>query len=278
MLQFNPMNKISLIALDVDGTLLDAQGRLSDENLRAIQDAMRAGIRVSIASGRPRVAIQRWVRALNLNAPDISSGGAQIHDSQTGRDLFLSTLTLSEVKEVVEMGRETNSTIYVHRPDAIIGENTLEELERSRKLNDDIEIEDVQDLVAAVNFNPTKMLLLNRRRYPEMEQRVRSALNGRLQTTPADEFCLEVTRLDVDKGASLARLAAALEIPLNQVMAVGDAGNDVSMFRAAGLAVAMGNGMPAALQAADEIAPPNNESGVAWAIRRFALNGHNSAS
>ena len=268
------MNPISLIALDIDGTLLDSRGRLSEENLQAVQDAMRAGIRVSIVSGRPRVAILRWVRALNLNAPDISSGGAQIHDSNTGRDLFLSTLTVSEVREVVQLGRETNSTIYVHRPDAILGENTAGELERSRMLNDGIEIRDVGDLVKVVDFNPTKMMLVNRLRYTEMETRLRGALQGRLQTTPADEFCLEVTRLDVDKGASLARLAAALEIPLSQVMACGDAGNDVSMFRAAGLAVAMGNCMPAAREAADVVAPSNDESGVAWAIRKFALNGH----
>ena len=78
---------------------------------------------------------------------------------------------------------------------------------------------------------------------------------------------LEITRRGVTKGAAVANLTRFLGIPPERVAAVGDGENDISMFEVAGLAIAMGNAAPHVQQAADLVAPSNDEDGLAWALK-----------
>jgi hydroxymethylpyrimidine pyrophosphatase-like HAD family hydrolase len=106
-----------------------------------------------------------------------------------------------------------------------------------------------------------------------IEREVRALAAGRYQVMRSHQWFVEGLAASVSKGAAAERLAARLGVARDEVMALGDGGNDLAMVKWAGLGVAMGNAAPAVQAAADVIAPTQAEDGAAWAIERYALNG-----
>ena len=125
----------------------------------------------------------------------------------------------------------------------------------------------VEDLLQVLQTEPLKLVLVkDHTDLLENEAKLRR-LNLDINLVYSAPHYLEITRRGVTKGAAVANLASFLGIPAERVAAVGDGENDISMFEVAGLAIAMGNAAPQVQQAADLVAPTNDQDGLVWALK-----------
>ncbi|HOX33843.1 MAG TPA: Cof-type HAD-IIB family hydrolase [Spirochaetales bacterium] len=268
---------VELIALDLDDTLLRTDLTVSEANRAALAEARAAGIRVVLASGRNIHSMRHYARLLELEGPEdylICSNGAEIIESATGRILderrLAPELCAEAARAIEERGFPwqiyEEGLIHVNRPNPWA-------LEDSKLTGQPaILLEDEEALFAR---GLIKFVVPGEPERIEGLRRELSALfAGRAAVLTSKPYFLEVLALGVDKGEALGRLSASLGIPMERVMAVGDAMNDLGMVRAAGHGSAPANAIPAVKAAARHVASrTNDEDAVAELVRGVALAG-----
>ena len=259
-----------LVAIDVDGTLLDSQNNLSDDNVLAIRAVRERGIGVTLVSGRGHLPLRQLLQRLDLQQPFIGSGGAYIADPVTGQVIEHSLLDRRDVDIMVGLARTAQVGIFFEEQDRLIGEASAEIIDSIRGISG-VEVSVTQDILHATQEAPTKMFMTSEHAVlVPLEQEIRQR-HLEVNLVYSAPIYLEATRQGINKGYALQRLSAHLRIPLERIAVLGDGGNDVSMFEIAGLAIAMGNALPEVKAAADVIAPTNDAGGVAWALRELIL-------
>lgn len=275
--------KIKLVAIDMDGTFLDDDKNIPEENLKALRECAALGVEVVPATGRAIRVIPKEIRNLPGVRYAITTNGAAVADLRDGTIVDSRRLPLDLAVKVLEMARKSPDDIMydayvdgvaysmdrfmqnISRYAATPGMELL--IRKTRKTVDD-NIEYVRGLntdVDKINMYFTDM---------EARKRMRESLLAvpGLSVTSSIINNLEINAAGADKGGALLRLAAALGIDEKETMAMGDGENDISMIQAAGIGVAMENGEENVKAEADYITVTNNEAGVAAAIRKFVLS------
>jgi Cof subfamily protein (haloacid dehalogenase superfamily) len=264
------MRKYDLVAIDLDGTLVDAQNSISEGVERALQEVRSEGIKVVLVSGRPQVAAFPIFEKLGLGLPLISSGGAYVIDLVNGTLIAEFQPPVEDIHEVVRLARAAGLTIVFQRSDAVYCEGNAEILAVLRAAVR-VPIAHVEDGLLECP-EPIKISLCGPR---EELDRIDTEIKRRglaLSMVLSGPEYLEITAQGVSKGEALKRVAEYLRVPLKRIVAIGDAHNDISMFEVAGLGVAMGNAPPDVQAAADVVAPTIQEDGVAWALRNLLFD------
>ena len=267
---------IKLIALDIDGTLLNTDKQLTKATIDAIEAASKAGIHVCISSGRPLTECLEYTRQLPSMRYIVTCTGAQVIDMQTGRDIFRKPLSADELRMLYGI-----ITRYDAVPDIFDEENHIHnratDMENQAfwgSLYKDVRLthipeEDLDAYVADYHGISNKIHMF----FHDLSKK--PALRDQLKKLPyeimeSDFDDLEIMPSGVDKGLGLEKLAEHLGLNPEEVMAIGDGGNDVGMFQYAGTAIAMKNASDIAKAAAHRISPyTNDEDGVAreiWAL------------
>lgn len=258
------------LAIDLDGTLLVGD-HVPADNIRAVRAARDEGIRVIIATARWSQYALRVAAELEIADPIIACSGAQVHDAAQRRDIFDERIPLECVEALYAICNEERCIATV-----TIGERVLLKLEG-----------DARDLDA--EFLPVRSLVANSADLPRVaaiqgtrcNQRIREELEGRFSDSvnifdsigPTGKLVLTLTGKRASKGLALEAACRHLGIDTGQVVAFGDAENDLEMFRRAGAAVAMGQADAATRAAATFVSRRNDESGVAYAIDRLLSKG-----
>ncbi len=263
---------IRLIALDLDGTLLNSALKLSDTNAAALRRALDRGLHIVFATSRWFGLAKRTADRVGITTPLICSNGALIKSPADGRETLHLYLD-QEVASVVtalgdDRGWEMFTTIgdatYMRMRPGVIPERLPAGLRIAERQSDRI-----------VEGQPTAVLVFgndaveetSRRLLPAYDSRARFSLNRPLNTP----HYLVVTHSDADKGRALEMVCQHLGIAPGETMAMGDSESDLSMLQLAGLSVAMGNAAEEVKAAVPQVAPSNDEDGVAWALERYAL-------
>ncbi len=264
-----------LVVIDVDGTLLDSQHRLSPGSQEAIRELAGLGPRAILASGRPRPGVVPLLEELGLGPAHIGAGGAYACGVD-GELLIEHPLPEELLPVLVERARAAELQVALHTYDQIIIEGSDAHEQEMIRFNGGEYTVRVPDVLAAGAGSPCKLTLWGR---PEDGQRYRAeveALGLPVFTAFSAPHFLEVNSITANKGSAVQLMAQHLGVPLGRVIAIGDQFNDLTMFRVVGLPVAMGNAPEAVRRAAKVVAPSNDEGGVAWAIRKFMIygNGH----
>lgn len=260
--------KFQLLAVDVDGTLLRSDKSLPPENVRAVHEIEQHGLPVSLVTGRSIFSLRQILASLDLQTPFIGSGGAIIADPKTEAIIDCRALARPDLETVVSVARVLQVAQFFYMPEGIYYEATPEMLEGWTH-SDTYEPIELQDALKELEGAPTKIAIFGENdRLRQVEERILEADADVHISYPHTNF-IDVTRRDADKGAALLRLAEHLEIPPAAILAVGDADNDLAMFRVAEAAVAMGNAPYEVQKAADLVAPANDENGLAWLIDRL---------
>ena len=268
----DPAEPIGLIAIDVDGTLLRSDKRLPKRVAHAIQKAVAAGVRVVLASARPPRSVRAIYEYLGLHTPTIHYNGALIQDIRAGVTLFHQPLPAHLVRQIIAMARRIDPRVivsiesldrwYTDRPDHSLQTAT------SRRFDPD----HVGPFPGFLHQPVTKLMLLAP---PQRMERIGMGVSRRfgdhVTIAVSDRDLLQIIHPSVDKSAALAQVAQRMGVPQAQVMAIGDAPNDIGMLRWAGLGVAVENAWDRVRDAADVIVPSNDHNGVAIAIEQFAL-------
>ncbi|MDY6875621.1 MAG: Cof-type HAD-IIB family hydrolase [Chloroflexota bacterium] len=263
---------IRLLALDLDGTLVDDDMVISPRVRRAIAAAQERGVVVTLATGRMFDATLAFARDLGIVAPLICYQGALVRVPDSDTPLHWVTMEPVLVREMLEWQAQRGWHVVLYADDAVfVAEPRYPETFYHTWLGKKLVW--VDNLLSVLEqHEPVKFLVVAEP--PEadcIEMELRQRFEGRMEIVRSHAMFAEGNPLGVSKGDALQRLAAHLDIPRAQVMAIGDQDNDVTMITWAGVGVAMGNGSPAAKAVADWVAPPLAEDGAAVAIERLAL-------
>jgi len=269
------MPDIRLIALDLDGTLLAPDETISAANRRAIAEALAAGIRVVLVTGRGLDTPVAISRELGLNLPVICCHGALTKDFAANKVLVHIPVPLGYAKPMVEYAEEHGLAIALYHNEA------FHRLPSAPIVMPDMTgpgwnvAESLHALLA--DGAPTFIRFLGEESVTAMRAQFGDLpLNFRLEHWGEFVECAVLSR-EASKQNALARLCADFQIPAEAVLAVGDSRNDVPMLRWAGIGVAMANALPEVREAVRYVSASNERDGVALAIERFALKARKSA-
>ena len=261
------------MALDLDGTLLRSDKRISTRSVSAIAQVMQRGVRVVLASARPPRSVREIYNLLRLDTLQINYNGALIHDASLARHWFHQPLAAKLAMRVARFARRVDPQVVVSAEildrwftDRVDGSLLTES---SRMHHPDF----IGPLESFLHVPVTKLMLLAPpHRLERVRQAVRRKFAGRIAILISDGHLLQIVDAGVDKSHALARLAGHYGISAKQVMAIGDAPNDLGMLRWAGLGVAVQNAWPAVREAADVLTLANDHEGVALALQRYVLD------
>lgn len=269
--------KIRLLAIDLDDTLLMEDLTLSAENREALLAASKAGVSVVLASGRVIESMQKYVEELGFHEKNeyvISGNGTRLLKSDTGEELYKLTIP---IEESIEAFRYINSFGY---PVTAYDEGVICFSRKGKWVLEDSRLSGfpvryIDDFPAFIRErNPLKLLVQTdpenvNRLLPDLRERFGDSFNI-LTSKP---FFLELLPKGGDKGHALEFLANKLEIPQEQVMAIGDSHNDLGMIRYAGIGVAVANAGDEIKLAADVVLKETHEEhAVKMVVETYILN------
>jgi Cof subfamily protein (haloacid dehalogenase superfamily) len=263
---------IDLIAVDIDGTLLDSQGLLSDGARATIDSARANGILVALVTGRNYGGLSHIMDLIGTKLPCVCSGGAYIANPETGEVIQQTPVPHKTIERVVALARKVDAAIFIEAHGHIYAETEPHVVDAIGPLAS-VEVVLTDDILQGFEGDPQKIVMI---KDPEtlatLEAKIRQNVDE-VYLSYSSPIYLEVTKQGANKGNALRQLARHLRISLSHVAAIGDEKNDLSMFEVAGLAIAMGNAAVEIQAAADMIAPSNDEGGVAWTINQI-LQAH----
>ncbi len=261
-----------MLVLDMDDTLLTDDHTISNENKEMLFKAKELGVHIVLASGRPTPAMIAYAKELQLdNSFMISYNGAVITDLKEDKVIFEQTLTQEQIHELYDYSLKSNTHIITYVDGKIVSETDSEYIEIEKNITG-LEHNKVVSFKEEVQSSAVKCILLEEPGYlKEVEKDLKAAM-PHLSVSMSKPFFLEVAQNGIDKGASIRFLAEKLDILQSEIIAVGNAGNDLTMIEYAGLGVWVDNVDPELRDKGDFIVASNNNHGVAEVVRRFILN------
>ena len=284
---------IKLLALDLDGTLLDSRGQISEQNRQAIRLAEENGVFVTIATGRRFRDARPVGLEIGLNAPLVTHNGALLKYAQNLDTVAYSLISTETSVEVIRAGKQFGGDALVsidpHGKGSLLYDRISEHniplqkyIAWSERLHGDdaehavVHVHDLENEVQNANvihisFSGQCAPMSKMRDL--LEDELGETVNVLVTVYPHLDFTLiDVLPPDASKGIGVAKLAAIEQLTAEHVMAIGDNFNDIEMLEFAGTAVVMGNADPSLLERPEFYTTvSNDESGVAAAIERFIL-------
>ena len=260
-----------LLALDLDGTLLNSALRLSDTNAEAVRGAMERGVQVVLATARFYGIALRTASRLDVQTPLICSNGALVK-RPNGDELLHLDLDLDLAREVTTLGDERGWDMFT-----TIGDATYMQMRPGiipERLPGGLKIADRQsDHIQEAP--PTCVLVFGEDAVNEISERFLPTYEGRAgfsinRPTNSPHYVI-LTHPYANKAHALEAVLKDLAVPPEETIAMGDSESDIGMFQLAGLGIAMRNSPDEVKREALHVAPSNDEDGVAWAIQKFLL-------
>lgn len=260
----------------MDGTLLNDRHEVPEDVKYTLSEAKKQGIKIVLCSGRPIGGIRSYIKALNLNQEGdfaIAYNGALVQDTHTNEVVAELSLGHADLVKLYELSMELKTPMHffdtkgVYTPNADISDYTVLEAYLSEIPLGYRQVSDIP-----TNISIPKIMFVN---HPDKLNRtieeLPKSLNKQYTIVQSAPYFLEFVHPSASKGNAVKMLAEQLGIKQEETMTIGDNGNDLSMIEYAGCGVAMGNAIPEVKAAADFQTRSNNESGVAYAIKKLAL-------
>ena len=285
-----------LIAIDIDGTLLNSHGEVTEKNKQAIQKALEKNIDIVLTSGRMPKSILPIANEINSNKYLISGNGAAIYDIQKDEIIYSNYMSKNKVLEIIDIC-EKNSMFYnVYTNNSVLTKtlnyNILFYHNENKNKSEDkkIKINVVKDMYSYIKeyegndllkiticdsdkmiFNSiiNKLKMLRDIDILEVEHMSKKIIKHGTDDYKISYFYTEITNKDVNKWSAIEELMKILKITKEEVMAIGDNINDKEMIENAGIGIVTGNASPQMKLIADDIVCSNDESGVADAIEKY---------
>ena len=292
-----------LLVLDMDGTLLNENQKISKENIVAIKKAKHMGVKIVIASGRTIQGIENYLEELDLLSEDnycVVCSGALVMNNTKGKVIHSNPLSFEEFKYVFELVKQLDislnmysdecilihSNSYYSRFDSIANNLPLQIMDfncldkdtlvtKIMLINEDLSIaEEIQALFPSIIVRDIGIEAkehYNKELFKDISKLPMDFLE-KFNVSKVTPFNVEVMKKNANKRAGIEKLAEKFNIKSREIICIGDSGNDKQMIEYAGLGVAMGNAFPEIKEIADYVTLTNEENGVAHVIEKFILN------
>lgn len=268
-----------LVAIDMDGTLLNSNNKVSERTKDAIEKATKKGVKIILATGRILKSAINYSEELGLRKPIIACNGAIIVDEDKNI-IYEKTIHKNIAGTIMDMANENNIYYHFYDRDSLYSNiyvneivkfyNTENSMEKESQIKVNI-FENMKEVIDKNNINTYKFMIVDE----DIDKL--QALRNKLSQLKEINVCsswhnnVEVMHREVSKGNSLKYLCEKLNIPREKVIAIGDNENDMTMLEYAGLGVAMENGEAVAKSVADIVTSTNDEDGVAKIIEKYIL-------
>jgi Cof subfamily protein (haloacid dehalogenase superfamily) len=264
---------IKLIASDLDGTLLDSSGKIPERNKEAVARASRLGVVFIISTGRMFSSARTFASELGLTGvPLICYNGALVKRGD-GETMIHSRLDMGLARSLLAFFRERGTYVQSYVDDVLYIKECEDGYYQNYTTHFGVTGTAVGDALYEPETPPTK-LLATTSGIEETHKLVRelSEMYGdKLYVTSSNMDFVEMMNPEAGKGKCLRKLAGIMGVEMENVMALGDGENDSEMVSYAGMGIAMANARKRTKDAAKDIAPSNDECGVAWAIEKYVL-------
>ena len=264
-----------LIAMDLDGTLNNDEKRITAKTLAALMTAQKKGIRLALASARPSPGLFRERDILGLQEYGgilMSYNGGRIVDAGTGKVLFETAMEPAAARQVLHFLKKLPVTPILDDGRQFYVTDSHGYKVEYECQNNAMTCKVVEDLEAFLDFAPVKILMsVLPEQLPQVQREIASFLPETLTVVQTAPFYLEVIPTVINKGQGIRDICGVLGLETAQVIAFGDAANDIPMLRTAGVGVAMGNAPEEVKAAADMVTASNNDDGIAAALEKLGI-------
>ncbi len=268
---------IKLIAIDIDGTLLNSQHQLTDEVHAALKQAEAQGVKIVLCTGRPLTGVHALLEQLDLFSDNdfvITYNGSLVQKTKDKAVISKFGLSHDDYLEIDALARKLNVHLHTETEDTMYTSNrdiSPYTIHEASLVNMPLKYRTQEEMTPDLSI--IKMMMIDDPAYlDEIIPQIPQSFMEKYTVVKSAPFFLEVLHKEVHKGAAVERLANHLGLTREEVMALGDNENDVTMIEYAGLGVAMANATDNVKQAADALTTSNDEDGVAEAIKKYVLN------
>lgn len=282
-----------LIAIDLDGTLLNSYGQISEKNRNSLQKAQKEGIEIVLASGRSTNSVKNLANDIGNNKYIICGNGSLIYNLQKEEIIYDKFIEKSKALQIIKICEQNSIYYNVYTENMVIAktlsnnvlfyhqENANKPESKKTKINlvDDIynyvkNIENENILkftisdTSSIIFNSIikKLREIKNIDVLDVAHMSRKIIKSGTESVSLEYYYTEITSQNVDKWNAIEWLAKETGVNREEIMAIGDNINDKLMIENAGMGVAMGNSAPYIKEFADRVVSNNNEDGVAEAI------------
>lgn len=263
-----------LVVTDMDGTFLNSKDEISHENLKIVKELNDRGILFSIATGRLDTMIKPYLRQIGNNNPVISCNGALVRNVAKGEFYHAQIIKRDDFTKVIDICKVNKLVFAVYCEYTVYSESLEGRIKYFTKRNESlceeekVAIKIVENIYTDINEKILKILVSNDN--SEQLEKVKEEINKipGIEAIKSSSNLLDIMSKGVTKGNALKDLAEILKIKREEIIAIGDNHNDISMLEYAGYSIAVGNAEQTVKDIVDLVTVSNDQDGVAKALRK----------
>ena len=286
-----------LVAIDLDGTMLNQYGIVTEETKQTIEQVQKQNVEVIIASGRPIDSIKTISNEIKSDKYFISGNGAILYDIQKDEIIYENTLKKQKVLDIIKICEENSIYYNIYTEKEIIAksldcnvlyyfkENLKKEEENKTHINIISDIYEYiknrdEKIIKITICDKTKIIFnsimrklkeISEIEVLEVSHMSRKMIRQGTEEVPIEYYYTEISAKNVDKWGAIEMLAEKMQITKDEIITIGDNVNDKKMLENAGMGVAMGNSSPEIQKIAKYVTKSNGEDGVAYALKDLIL-------
>lgn len=267
--------KFKLLVLDLDGTLTNAKKEITPRNREVLIRAQEQGIRLVLASGRPTYGIAPLADELQMDRFGgyiLAYNGGEIIDWKSHETIYHNVLPDAVIPYLYTSAKQNGLAILSYNDENIVTESPEDVYVEKEAFLNKMPVRATTDFLGDLRLPVPKCLIVgNPSCLVTVESEIALHLQGQISVYRSEPYFLELVPLGIDKAQSLAILLEKLNLNREEMVAIGDGYNDLSMIKFAGMGVAMANAQEPVKKAADYITLSNEEDGVAAYVEQFLL-------
>ena len=268
--------KYKLLVLDVDGTILNSERKITQRTVMTLRKVQSIGIKVALASGRPTYGLLPLAKAIDLGTYGgyiISYNGAQVISAQDGEILFARSIDPQMVPYLEKKAAKTGMTMAYYDGDEVVSTDITNPHVVDEAQMNGMKLRQVDQISMVVEDWPSEVMLFSdhEEELDSLENHMQRHLNGVMDTIHSNPYMLEVVGYQVGKSYAMSALMQLLGIGMEEVIAIGDGTADVNMIQMAGTGIAMANAVESVRRCADYTTLSNDEDGAAVAIEKAIM-------
>ena len=284
-----------LIAIDLDGTLLNSYGEISNKNKEAISYAIEKGVKVILASGRDPKTMEKISLELGIDTFLVAGNGASVYDIKQEKNIYENFLTIEKALKIIKICKENSIFFSIYTTEGIITESINYNIKvfnnennykpNSKRTNVEI-TKDIYEYVETKKPNILKIIICDENKIIfnniidkmknvrdvevlDVEHMSKKIIRVGTEEHKVEYFYTEVTNKDANKWSAIQFLINELEIEEEEVICIGDNMNDFKMVEEAGIGIVMKNSALEKLNIANYVTEDNNSDGVGNAIYKY---------
>lgn len=265
-----------LIAVDVDGTLVNSNGQITARTREALIAATKAGHEVMIVSGRATFGLRHQAKTLAFDKYGgvlSSFNGGELFDFKEKKVLASHKMDYDLAKEILEFSKDLDLELMIFDGDKILTDRPDGYYVKRESEIIDMDIKPIKNLKNGLDFAPNKFLFAqDPDKIDKPAQKLMKKFGDVTEQVKSSRFYYEVMPKGLSKGSSIIEACKIFGIDIKDTIVFGDEMNDISMFEVAGTGVAMGNAVESIKNIADYVTKSNNEDGIAYYLENFVLN------